>query len=187
MKERPIIFSAPMIRAILEGRKIQTRRGVRLTKEGYVGTKKRHWHPDDPGALQACPYGQPGDRLRVREQWAAPHEFDGHAPGAIPVGTRIHYGATDNLGGLLHRSSLFMPLWASRITLEITRVRIERLQDITEEDAQDEGIEQEETHGYFGSLPGFERLWKEINGTDSWEANPWVWVIEFRRIENGSV
>ena len=134
-----------------------------------------------------------GDRLYVRETWAAPHAYDHLPPRLIPQDARIHYAATEDRGGLLWRPSIHMPRWASRITLEITGLRIERLQDISESDALAEGIEYSERfNGYcIGMAEHFNShdprqsyfsLWEAINGPGSVEANPWVWVVEFKRV-----
>lgn len=183
-KERPILFSAEMVRAILDGRKTQTRRTVKLNQAGRVQRGKQQWHIDDPNAALACPYGQPGDRLWVRETWA---------PGATQTmyraGCSPDYLPPDGKW----RPSIHIPRWASRITLEITGVRVERLQDISEDDARDEGIEdggclncgEREPCECSSPVPdardSFAHLWQSINGPDSWDVNPWVWVVEFRR------
>lgn len=143
MKERPILFSGPMVRAIFDGRKTQTRRVARLTSAGYVKEPGGHrrWHPGDPDARFACPCGAPGDRLWVRETWGL---YDTQ-PSDGPSGATVFYRATDEnrrvLRYQLWRPSIHMPRWASRITLEVTGVRVERLQDITEEDAYSEGVD----------------------------------------------
>jgi hypothetical protein len=184
-KERPILFSASMIRAILDGQKTQTRR---ITKEfdGFQDMDKLLARfPNQQG----CPYGKPGDRLWVRETWAAAHDFDAFSPREIPKGTRIYYSATADLkgpfgvGGLRCRPSIFMPRWASRINLEITAIRVERLQSISDADALAEGCSADDMkHG--DSLSGvYARLWQSIHGPGSWNANPWVWVVEFRRVQ----
>lgn len=161
MKERPIIFSAPMVQAILEGRKTQTRR---IVKDATV-----------------CKFGKVGDRLWVRETWAAPHAFDGHTPAFIPRDARIHFLATEDRGGLRWRSPIFMPRWASRITLEIKSLRVERLQDISEADARAEGSD-DNSSAIWGP-GGFWDLWEGIHGPGSWEENPFVWVIEFEVVK----
>ena len=204
MKESPILFSAPMVRALLAGTKTQTRRifkpdrmtwdangryttyamrGGELSTTGSGPFKPSSW-------LHYCPYGQPGeDRLYVRETWAAPHAYDHLPPRLIPQDARIHYAATEDRGGLLWRPSIHMPRWASRITLEITGVRVERLQDISEADAQAEGCALEcmtpigdDSGSAIHGPGGYIALWESINGPGSWDLNPWVWVVEFRRL-----
>lgn len=208
MKERPILFSAPMVRAILEGRKTQTRRIVKLTDSGRVKAvgSARNWHLDDPNAYLACPYGQPGDRLWVRETFLEIGNLD---PGFIVYRADYPECVPDGLENIPSASaikwkpSIHMPRSASRMTLEITNIRVERLNDISEEDAIAEGVDHRECPTYqspeqlehmirFGSYAwtidypgGFKSLWESINGEDSWGANPWVWVIEFERIEGG--
>lgn len=202
MTERPILFSAPMVRAILDGTKTQTRRIA----------KKMVRHPDlgnlyTPGALvlegepqhvieRACPYGRPGDRLWVREAWRVINLADVFAPREITAADRIWFeadGPHEPPAGR-YRPGMFMPRWASRITLEITGVRVERLQEISRADAQAEGCHHDdpcdhkrrfcEEIGCEGPdyRVGFRNLWESINGPESWAANPWVWVIEFRRV-----
>ena len=190
VRERPILFSAPMVRAILDGRKTVTRRLVKPnphTVDGGVPyADAPAWAHAEPGsAVMRCPYGVRRDRLYVRETWAAPHAYDHLPPRRIPQDARIHYAATEDRGGLLWRPSIHMPRWASRITLEVTGVRVERLRACNEVDAITEGAPwaacgapQEGSH-----KAGFAQLWEQINGHGSWEANPWVWVIEFKAIE----
>lgn len=192
--ERPILFSGQMVRAILDGRKTQTRRIVkheipqhlrhvrRLTNtngdEGAVITE----HPDmRSGQLAAsvwCPYGKTGDRIWVRET----HLIRG--AGTV-VDYRADFDPIDAAGhGALYggwRPSLFMRRDHSRITLQVLNVRVERLQDISEDDAKAEGVTLKGTSRYDGEArDAFEALWCSINGADSWEANPWVWCISFR-------
>lgn len=176
MKERGILFSAPMVRALLAGTKTQTRR---------VATPKRSIEP----MTDECPYG-PGDLLWVREAWrvAAVHD---HVPGSelgfgslpqvqyVAIGdgrdeTRVQWGR--------YRHARFMPRWASRITLEITEVRVERLQAISQEDARAEGFELGPPPCIDDPGGWYRRLWEQINGPSSWEANPWVWCVSFRRL-----
>lgn len=195
MKERPIIFNAPMVRALLAGTKTQTRRIAKPVKHPDLGNVY------SPGALvlehepqhvidRACPYGQPGgDRLYVRETWAAPHAYDHLPPRLIPQDARIHYAATEDRGGLLWRPSIHMPRWANRITLEVTGVRVERLQDISAADARAEGCPDKPVDGAEQASIDllaklwYHDLWEQINGLDSWAANPWVWVVEFKRVK----
>ena len=208
MRERPILFSAPMVRAILDGRKTVTRRVVKpqpwascCIEEGMDGEPPFVYSAlggDGPGydvtetrTPCRCPYGVRGDRLYVRETWAAPHAYDHLPPRLIPQDARIHYAATEDRGGLLWRPSIHMPRWASRITLEVTGVLVERLQEISYEDARAEGAEFWRNDGTLTELPpcsehryAFEDLWTSINGADSWNANPFVWVVTFRRIDH---
>ena len=175
MKERPILFSGPMVRAILDGSKTQTRRVAKEFDE----------MPNLDGILQrfprqnGCPHGAPGDRLWVRETWA--HERDGTG---CPDDTGVLYRATDpgwddEGTGLRWRPSIFMPRIASRILLEITDVRVQRLQEISDEDARAEGYDR--SHAF--PREWFALLWERINGTGSWHANPWAWAITFQRLE----
>lgn len=198
MKERPIIFSAPMVRAILAGTKVQTRRVVKPEPAGSVTTIYRpfasepnNWqgYADNVGFIRwygGCPYGQPGDRLWVREAWRTDDSGDDHrAPGTLsPIYTRLCYPATDQRGSALMgklRPSTQMPRWASRITLEVTAIRVERLQDISDADAMAEGIPHH--HDLVDCRrERYRALWEQINGPGAWDANPWVWVIEFKRV-----
>ena len=198
MKYRPILMSAPMVRSTLRDLdpKQQTRRIAKLTSNGHVKEPGGHrrWHPDDPDAVLACPYGQPGDRLWVRETWAVPHRYDHLGPSNIPTeGVRVHYAATEERGGLLWRPSIHMCRWASRIALEITRVRLERLHRITEADCIAEGIEKTEqgfwslygqhnVDGTYSPKSSFCALWMSINGAESWHDNPYVWAVDFKRL-----
>lgn len=203
MKERPILFSAPMVRALLAGTKTQTRRVVKVQPEpGFIG----NYGPGNPfirgerGDIR-CPYGQPGDRLWVRETWQGPlldseeHEaqFSEDGPDAFKKPGFCAYRATDTLDAIDEdgkdlgwRPSIHMPRWASRILLEIVSVRIERLQDISDADAKAEGVAlPPSTCTMYDGIwrDGYRNLWQFINGQGSWDANQWVWVIEFKRIE----
>jgi len=189
---RPILFSGPMIRAILDGRKTQTRRVARLISSGRVARAGRNWHPDDPNAVLACPFGQPGDRLWVRETWCmagpagtydeAPADGRPCWPDALPVEQRCFYRATEPGvdGGWV--PSIHMPRWASRISLEVIGSRIERLQQISDADSMAEGVAVGKmSMGHiFTARELFTGLWESINGPESWKANPLVWVISFR-------
>lgn len=187
MKERPILFSGPMVRAILEARKTQTRRIVKpqfsvfhsIHADASISTNRIF-----RGAYQRirCPYGQPGDRLWVRETWK---EKKRHQLSYIGL-PAIEYAATGESVGPW-KPSIFMTRWASRLTLEIVRVRVERLRDISEEDAMAEGVYPMKGIEPSGSewescKLGFAELWQFINGPDSWDSNPWVWVIEFKKL-----
>lgn len=232
MRERPILFSAPMVRAILEGRKTQTRRIVKMTERAtaaLVGAPppamegdRARWvtPPLDSGADYDawnawCPYGEPGARLWVRETWAAPSDYDDLSPKQIDamhsierVAVPLWYAATDTTEAETYtagrwRPSIHCPRWASRITLRVTSVRVERLQAITEEDARAEGVTpfsyDPEGDCWTAAPPerahrtAFEYIWGELNGYDeaderrpgsSWSSNPWVWVVGFEREVN---
>lgn len=164
MKERPIIFSGPMVRALLAGTKTQTRRICKL--EVRAGMPEPEW----ASLLKCCPYGQPGLKLWVRETF---RECNG-------TEKRIDYRATTDVPNpnANWRPSIFMPRAASRITLEIMSVRVERLRDISEADAMAEGV------GIQCESPmavmEYSLLWESINGAGSWDANPWVWVVSFK-------
>lgn len=237
MKERPILFNDEMVRAILEGRKTQTRRIVKhkypqLWGGGYYATGKvlidlenqpgafmefRHETQDEAGyqgspasALVPCPHGQPGDRLWAREA----HAFVPQTAYRCSTGIYQQINPADDYEACVYREnfdrsrsfpwrpSIHMPRWASRITLEITDVRVERLQGINEADAKAEGVEclgpnenvwtlsnGDKRHwrerGYTSDAQClFADLWVSINGPGSWQANPWVWVIDFRRVDS---
>ena len=185
MKERPILFSAPMVRAILEGRKTQTRRVV---KSNWDAKDDDNWPMvmDEDGLWfrQACPYGQIGDRLWVREAF-----FIDEGKGSV------RYRASGHVSPFGWKPSIHMPRWASRILLEITSVRVERLQDISEVDALAEGITESQIDTELKAAEEmdqvepnparccFRYLWEDINGIESWADNPWVWVVEFKKVE----
>ncbi len=199
MKERPILFSAPMVRALLAGTKTQTRRGVKgfLPCRPEFNEERGLWeiyNGDSVAATLRCPYGQPGDRLWVRENgWQRPfrsardmregadtwppYEYD-----AEPV-CCWEDGELKRLGWK-RRPSIHMPRWASRILLEVTAVRVERLQDISATDAIAEGLSTRlrEHDAVCHLLDQYRDLWESINGPESWDANPFVWVVEFKRV-----
>jgi hypothetical protein len=210
MKERPILFNAAMVKAILAGNKTQTRRVMKTqivfgdVIEGFpplwhlpTGPESGILYPNGKDQIHAmCPLGKVGDRLWVREAWATDDSLDNKPPrdfSAWPVryladGKKRSCGAfTGNTAGK-NRRSMHMPRWASRITLEITAVRVERLQDISEEDALAEGARTEQEAASEGAswydkpCRAFQFLWQSIYGAESWEASPWVWIIEFKRI-----
>jgi hypothetical protein len=186
-KDRPILFRGEMIRAILDGRKTQTRRVIKPQPEMHLepDTVKAAWLS---GFIDVkCPYGRPGDRLWVRETW------HNQAPETL-----VRYKASgDDLHELKKwKPSIHMPRWASRITLEVKSVRVERVQDISEADARAEGIvggmSESGSSGWGNNegMPevykakwGFKALWNTMRADTefSWERNPWVWVIEFNR------
>lgn len=191
MSESQILFSAPMVRAILDGRKTQTRRVI--PDEWW-----RCLDPDDEDdraqALTMCPYGAPGDRLWVRETWA----WSGDT--TVPEDERVARGDVwfradpeRTNPAIKWHPSIHMPRWASRITLEVTAVRVERLQAITEEDARAEGHSSEPNPACVNGEPGhvwyfdprtwFAHLWNAINSKRApWASNPWVWMVGFRRL-----
>lgn len=197
-KERPIIFSGAMVKAILEGRKTMTRRVVKLPRGcswyDELGGEQEGWwvdesHPEGWWSVDelSCPYGAPGDRLWVRETWATVYcdVCDGDAETGDVAFYRADY--EDDPSEVKWRSPYHMPRWASRITLEITGLRIERLNAITPDDAKAEGVEccehfqkAKRGHPLNAHWVGFAWLWKSINGEQSWLANPWVWVVEFK-------
>ncbi len=187
MRERPILFSGPMVKAILEGRKTMTRRVI---KPQSNVSDYRPIGVSEVGVKKACPYGEPGDRLRVNETWATEKGYDKTSPSKLPKVNRprIHYladGPKPSWAGRT-RSPRFMVKWASRITLEITGVRVERAQDITEADARAEGFKDVfDGKTFFPVGHFFKTTWDSLNAKRGygWDANPWVWVIEFKRVE----
>lgn len=204
MKEKPILFSGAMVRAILDGRKKQTRRIIkdykitRLSSRHEFATSGPHHLSEketpgyayvelESGALVGlpCPYGQPGDRLWVREAFMLIDNRDGgrhikYKAGGPDFVFRAGNGDDDWRGASKWTPSIHMRREYSRILLEITNVRVERVQDISNHDAKQEGVPA-------GVSPRaeFVWLWNSINAARGygWEVNPWVWVIEFRRIE----
>lgn len=201
MKMRPILFSAPMVRALLADRKTMTRRAIKkpeptLFPDWFASAS---WEPDFGLVVKdkdgkgrgtwtrECPYGQPGDILWVRETFATD---DGKTFWYRADGETYNHG-------LPWKPSIHMPYKAARIFLQIKDIRVERLGAITKEDAQAEGLLKLNASGrfvvdqgeqYFGLADHdpravFRRLWESINGKGSWDANPWVWVVEFRRVE----
>lgn len=243
MKERPIIFSSAMVKALLDGRKTQTRRAMKsvfrgreilnLREHGILGHERERYSGafNDPfswgypGAedgcdapigswLEWCPYGVVGDRLWVREAaWFDREEmpdiglrcfFEGddvrmaRHPGAHKAPFPSVAEVLDLNSALVKRSPIHMPRWASRLTLEITDIRVQRLQEISVDDAIAEGVRcwiddgpvdgsSENDCGCFHSksqaVPSYSGLWNSIHGQGSWEANPWVWALSFKRID----
>lgn len=196
MKERPILFSGPMVRAILALIKSMTRRTHGLES---VNARANDWldptldvtgewvftaeHGPSEQVRVRCPYGQPGDRLWVRETHFYICKL---SEGPRPVSS-VAYRA-DRAEGQKSafdgqwRPSIYMPRWASRITLEITGARVERLQEISRGDAMGEGCPFQNMADGPDPRKWFAELWSKINGRESWDANPWVWVVEFRRV-----
>lgn len=226
IRERPIIFSGPMVQALLEGRKTQTRRAMKKQPEFHGGRMKwcppgaryvpaiDEWapahiwmadkNPGDTGAagiVKDCPYGQPGDRLWVKERFASNRTHDG--PTFVYAADGEDRWRT--LGCHWHPANQ-MKRHASRITVEVTEVRVEQLQAISEEDAKAEGVESgherakfavaairragfacdlDDSHlGKESWIQPFRQLWESIHGKGSWDLNPWVWAISFRRVES---
>lgn len=208
MKERGMIFNGEMVRAILDGRKTQTRRAVsdRHLHMIDVASQAGECYPLDSGTDHSnsqsyyrewCPFGAVGDRIWVRETWnkygglltyRADHDW-------------IDEMRKEKICNVKWTPSIHMPRWASRITLEITDVRVERLNAISEEDAMREGIDADRLaesqdnydciadHNMTGrptATGAFKYLWESIYGEESWNANHWVWVISFKRVEGGA-
>jgi len=210
IKERPILMSGPMVRALLAGTKTQTRRVVKFPpwaighEHKLLSTGLAEFVDGSPRRRMGCPYGVPGDRLWVRESFA----YLGCSPrvGAFPWGTngirggdfegeagcecfRLSYAADndecpEHTTGAEFRGgwhpSIHMPRWASRITLEVTGVRVQRIQDISEEDARAEGCPGESEES---AAEEYAHLWNSINGPGAWDLNPWVWAVSFRRVQ----
>jgi hypothetical protein len=194
MKQRPILFSKPMVFAIMDDIKTQTRRVVKPQPDEYAamqGDQCMLVHDSSPdmhnSELIACPYGKPGDQLWVKETvWvdADTKEFKWYAHQRIFKVDRVRDNA--RLWPSIHMKRAW-----SRIQLEITGIRVERLQDISEDDAKAEGVTD------FGNITdpktgeidrdaveAYEALWESINGPGSWDANPWVWVVEFKVVKS---
>jgi hypothetical protein len=138
--------------------------------------------PELESLLRCCPYGVPGDRLWVRETWAAPHSCDHLPPRHCDFPARFHYAASEERGGLLWRPSIHMPRWVSRITLEVTGVRVERLQAISRGDAMDEGCPFPNMAQGPDPRQWYADLWDSLNGAGGWDLNPFVWCVSFRRV-----
>ncbi|ANN78933.1 hypothetical protein [Bordetella flabilis] len=201
MRERPILFSAPMVRAILAGTKTQTRRVVKPAKDRDIGCALAPCElagEINRGEYRNSWYGKIGDRLWVRETHLNSWRINPEDPTGPRVFSHVAAFAADGhelSPGEKWIPSIHMLRAASRITLEITGVRVERLQQITAADARAEGIlargclscSEPEPCGcsspHSSSLDDFRSLWLDINGPRSWNANPWVWVVEFRRVE----
>ncbi len=210
IKERPILFSSAMVRAILDGTKTQTRRVIKLRKDsivdlfdddylsekGFCGFDTENFH----NRQVKCPFGKVGDLLWVRETWAdvtsAFNDADEIRHAAFKADESVYdvYGQIQYLEKLgdsgiyvdKWKPSIFMPRFASRIALEITNIRVEQIQQISLEDSEAEGIRAfHDAEKLNGDCSEFIKLWNEINSKRgfSWESNPFVWVIEFQRVE----
>lgn len=207
--ERPILFNGEMVRAILDGRKTQTRRVLKPQPSGSALSLidgDWHWNGVDRKGesrqMHGCPHGKPGDRLWVKESfrlrrdqdnkkpsedwWKSGAWYEADGPDAQPS------GCAGGAGRL--RPSIFMPRWASRITLEVKAVRVERLNEVMAPDAMAEGMCYPDCDGCDGEDPAegcldvtqlFASLWDSINAKRGfgWDSNPWVWVVEFARME----
>ena len=223
MTERGMIFNGEMVRAILDGRKTQTRRPIKWKQTRFTEIGEREdgskwpWSEDAEHACDfwhPCPFGAVGDRIWVRETFSCIGNEDGHpvdAKGnlctreeaqriyrASAIQKPNNYGLWSSPDGFDFEGawtpSIHMPRWASRILLEITAVRVERLREISQADAEAEGVGKLKKGFWKNYQPGWTEfqltargssatLWKSIYGDESWYADPWVWVIEFKRIE----
>lgn len=209
MKTKPILFSTPMVQAILEGRKTQTRRIIKgfPTSDEAVNLKDIFEHNADY-VLAQSPYGIVGDILWVRETWF-PTRYDfkellQSGITSLSKGNIIKYKADNDYDpikdcvGRSWKPSIFMPKEACRLFLEVTKVRVERLQDISERDAKCEGAKKGilregpntqkgefhlELNNHSDYKSGFQFIWQSINGKESWNQNPWVWVYDFKKVE----
>jgi hypothetical protein len=193
IKERGILFSAPMVRALLDGRKTVTRRAVKGVALDWLEEFEPSYVADPENGM--CPYGKPGDRLWVRETWARVGNGD---PGYLTFRATYPDCLPPDLENvpaaeaIRWKPSIHMFRRDSRILLEITDVRVERLQDISEEQAEAEGaapawLDENDDDTVHAAAPptyrrGFARLWRDINGAGAWGADPWVWVVAFRQI-----
>jgi hypothetical protein len=217
MTDKPIIFSAPMVRALLDARKTQTRRVLRPQPTpcggkipGAIFSNDFYWPISEGYGVVSCkPHPPekylethpirfaPGDRLYVKEEWRTEERFDHLPPSGLPVNARIHYDAdccAPKLAGR-YRHARFMPRWASRLTLVVTDVRVQRVQEISSNDVLAEGVDPD--HRALRSIPRsasdkkkrdmyhdahvsqFRTLWNSLHGPDAWAANPWVAAISF--------
>ncbi|GKL11206.1 hypothetical protein ACYA2W_22960 [Klebsiella pneumoniae] len=216
MTERGMIFNGEMVRAILDGRKTQTRRPIKWKQTRFTEIGEREdgskwpWSEDAERACDfwhPCPFGAVGDRIWVRETFCPVDDTQYGGEKRVDYRATPRYEASHPAGwdsapndaeALKWRPSIHMPRWASRILLEITDVRVERLNAISQEDARAEGIidggclncGEPEPCGCANPEPdatdAFAYLWQSIYGQESWNANPWVWVIEFERVEGAA-
>ncbi len=196
VKERPILFSEPMVRAIIAGQKTQTRRVVKagLQPDEWLDRcqyNAKGWAVNNDEGCDckhgvSCPYGEIGDRLWVREAWSiVPHVTeDGPKNKAKGDGTGVTWRAAwdGNPSGFKWKPSIHMPRWASRINLEIVGVDVERLKDIKDLDAIAEGVRFAGVPASLTDRGAFAKLWESINGPGSWDTNPWVWVVVFKKV-----
>lgn len=216
-----MLFSAPMVRALLDSSKTQTRRVMKPQPVAIPGEPGKHWWPSNaaqsmiriedsfqkyPGIFDgACPHGKPGDRIWVRETWVEDPEDDGtwaytqhmgckgsslsNIPARFQKPDHCIFRSDWTGVDLIWRPSIHMPRWASRILLEIISVRVERVNEISYDDAHSEGVLEwaastvRNGNKYSSILTAWKGLWTSINGPESWSANPWVWVIEFKVVK----
>ena len=208
-KERPILFSGPMVRALLDGSKTQTRRAMKPQPTHFnpAGVPRRVIPTGGPSYVIRCPYGQPGDRLWVRETWQGPllqefeadadpdwhyashiHQYQNpaHCEYAADGGPKPEYTNADDVMRQGWRPSIHMPRWASRILLEVTQVRVEQLQAISIGQICKEGLARSiyEFIPVTAAFDAFADVWDSINGPGAWEANPWVWAVEFKQVQS---
>lgn len=217
MADRPILFSAPMVRALLDGRKTQTRRVLKpqppawcypdqrpgfscMTPPGHIEFRGHYVGPNgtDHGPASKfikLPYA-PGDRLWVREAWRTERPLDHVKPSLLPrnvpgrpvrIWHELDRDNCDQHGR--YRHARFMPRWASRLTLLVTDVRVQRLQDISEADAQAEGCDPLVIDGAVECgrrKTVFQQLWNSINGPTAWDENPWVTAVTFDVVQSGA-
>jgi hypothetical protein len=186
MKERPIIFSGEMVKAILEGRKTQTRRVIKPQPKGKynmtLNSRAQFIEWGNKAYYPLCPYGSVGDRLWVREVWREAYTKYIGSNGIIYKADKEKSLGMAEYCAYKWKSPIHMPRWASRITLEITDIRVERLQEISEVSAYKEGVNYNPyTEGI--SVMLFQSLWNSLAKKGfKWEDDPWVWVLEFERI-----
>jgi hypothetical protein len=207
MKLRPILFSKSMVQAIRADRKTQTRRAAKGVPDDCQLATADDWnavradprmrpfeafgpargmvpvrHADGGIAAYTCPFGAPGDRLWIREAWRVSQAHDPLPPRDIPTDVTVEYLADDTgyFDGR-YRHARFMPRWASRLTLEITDVRLQRLKDINHDDAIAEGWPGPSDQTAFPRV-WYRFLWEQINGEESWDRDPFTWVISFKRV-----
>lgn len=206
MKERPILFTPENAQKVFDGVKTQTRRIVKFNSAHRVKMvwSPKNWHIDDPDVVKACPHGVVGDRLWIRENgWECPYRTERMLLDGADTWEPFYYDALLDQGeadelkewGFKRRPSIHMPRWACRSVVELTNIRVERVQDISDEDIRAEGVkaiwpELDEPMEAGGRLvdeatlirDGWSALWCVINGVESWQRNDWVWVLEFKKL-----
>lgn len=204
IREKGLIFNSEMVRAILDGRKTQTRRPIKWKQTRFTEIGEREdgrrwpWSEDAEHACDfwhPCPFGAVGDRIWVRETFCPVDDTQYGGEKWVDYRATPKFEASHPAGwdcapnddeALKWRPSIHMPRWASRILLEITDVRVERLKSISDGDAIREGCSTADMKSGDCVADVFARLWASIYGDESWNSNPWVWVIEFKRVEGGA-